>query len=129
VETNTDQINNVQYGAQIKVLRLKHWLTHKDCAKQLEISTKAFINIESGIVDVSMSRLQQIADFFEVSLGTMLATKPIVDETDAALFKELQDKLTDMDREVISLQRRLIMLYDLIRQKNKRQSDDLDSNA
>jgi transcriptional regulator with XRE-family HTH domain len=101
----------------MKLLRQRHVLTPTDCAKQLRISTLYFSKIKSGSTDVNISRLQQIAGFFEVPLGSFFMTKSTVKDNVTALIKQLKDKLADIDSQIMSLQRRLILLYDLSKEK------------
>src|ERR1700761_8586875 len=55
-------------GRCIKTLRLMRGWSQEDMANKMNISIPAFSKIETGITDVNLSRLEQIAHICEVSL-------------------------------------------------------------
>ena len=54
-------------GKKIRLLRHQRSWSQEDVAKQLDISIPAFSKIETGITDVNLSRLEQIATLFGMS--------------------------------------------------------------
>jgi len=59
-------------GQGIKMLRQKHGWTQEDVANRLGISIPALSKIETGVTDVNLSRLEQIADIYEITLLQLL---------------------------------------------------------
>ena len=51
-------------GKKIRLLRHQKGWSQEDVAKRLDISIPAFSKIETGITDVNLSRLNQIAKLF-----------------------------------------------------------------
>lgn len=60
-------------GERIKKLRLDNGLNQGAVAESLDISTPAYSKIESGITDINISRLEQIAEFFGLSAAELLS--------------------------------------------------------
>ncbi|RZL30334.1 MAG: XRE family transcriptional regulator, partial [Pedobacter sp.] len=54
-------------GSNIRQLRQKNGWSQGDVAQRLKISIPAFSKIETGITDINISRLEQIANLFDVS--------------------------------------------------------------
>ena len=60
-------------GGKIRLLRLQKDWSQKDVAKRLDISIPAFSKIETGITDINLSRLNQIAKLFDLTTAQLLA--------------------------------------------------------
>lgn len=105
-------------GKKIRLLRHQRGWSQEDVAKRLDISIPAFSKIETGITDVNLSRLNQIANLFELSLVQLLSTtdteeeKQIMDE-----MKELNKKLQTRETEIIELQKKVIDLYEQLHKR------------
>jgi len=102
-------------GKNIKTLRQQKGWSQSKAAEQLGISIPAFSKIETGITDMNISRAQQIADLFEVSIMTI-----ITGNDDGQQFKEgeiqaLKDQLMVKSAEIARLQQKLIDLYEEVR--------------
>lgn len=55
-------------GENLKKIREeKVGLRQEDVAKALGISTKAYSNIENNVADITLTRLKELADIFEVT--------------------------------------------------------------
>jgi transcriptional regulator with XRE-family HTH domain len=72
----------------------KGWKQH-DVAEALDISAPAYCQIETGTTDVNLSRLEQLADLFNISVvelftGSKNEIKQQEDLKDALLHTELQ---------------------------------------
>jgi transcriptional regulator with XRE-family HTH domain len=63
-------------GKNIRRIRCKQGWNQAEAAKRLRLSTAAFSNIETGITDISISRLYQLADIFQVSVHEILNDCP-----------------------------------------------------
>src|ERR1700744_4728072 len=99
-------------GQGIKILRQKHGWTQEDVANRLGISIPALSKIETGATDVNLSRLEQIADIYEITLLQLLNVynedlEPVILNSDV-----LKKKLSAQEAEISQLQRKVIELYD-----------------
>ena len=107
---------NSSIGKNIRVLRQKKGWSQGEVAKRLKISIPAFSKIESGITDINISRLTQIANLFEVSVFDVIAREGIsVTPGSAIEIRLLKEKLADQEDEIIKLQKKVIDLYEEIR--------------
>jgi transcriptional regulator with XRE-family HTH domain len=59
-------------GKKIRLLRHQKGWSQEEVAKRLDISIPAFSKIETGITDINLSRLEQIAVLFEMSVVQLL---------------------------------------------------------
>jgi transcriptional regulator with XRE-family HTH domain len=65
---------NIQpLGQNIRKLRHQKEWSQEDIAKRLDISIPAFSKIETGVTDINLSRLEQIAAVFDISAVELLA--------------------------------------------------------
>lgn len=105
-------------GKNIRLLRQKNSWSQGEVAKRLQISIPAFSKIETGITDVNISRLDQIARLFDVSILQIM-----VDESDINALgnlteiSALKEKLNDREEEIIKLQKKVIDLYEELRKR------------
>jgi transcriptional regulator with XRE-family HTH domain len=103
-------------GKKIRLLRHQKGWSQEDVAKRLDISIPAFSKIETGITDINLSRLEQIATLFEMSVVQMLTFTD--SEQDQKVINELETinkKLMDRETEVIDLQKKVIELFEELR--------------
>ena len=111
--TNEKLISEV--GANIRQLRLAQAKGQAEVANALEISVAALSKIENGQTDINISRLAQIAKYFEVSVCAVISkentTAPISQDV-VEEIAELKQKLSGKDAEVMKLQKKVIDLYD-----------------
>lgn len=100
-------------GHKLKALRLTHCISQKIIADQLGISVPAYSKIETGLTDISFSKVQQIADIYSVSIIDLLkiGEKDSKDEQYPNLKKQL-DELTEKYNDQ---QKKMIQLYEIIR--------------
>ncbi|RZK48273.1 MAG: XRE family transcriptional regulator [Pedobacter sp.] len=103
-------------GKNIRLLRQKKGWSQGEVAKQLSISIPAFSKIETGITDINISRLEQIANLFQVSTVDLISKEGEhhVAENVAEIYK-LKEKLAMKEDEIISLQKKVIDLYEELR--------------
>jgi transcriptional regulator with XRE-family HTH domain len=57
---------------KIRLLRQAKGLTQEDVAHELKMSVHGYGDIERGDSDIKLSRLQQLADLFEVKLSELI---------------------------------------------------------
>jgi transcriptional regulator with XRE-family HTH domain len=105
-------------GKKIRLLRHQKGWSQEEVAKRLDISIPAFSKIETGITDINLSRLEQIAVLFEMSVVQLLTYNEV--EQDQKIATELENvnrKLMDRETEVIDLQKKVIELFEELRHK------------
>jgi len=105
-------------GKNIRQLRQKKGWSQGEVAKRLQISIPAFSKIETGITDINISRLEQIAALFGVSTMDIISREgenPNVLNSDEVV--SLKNKLIAREEEIIKLQKKVIDLYEEIRAK------------
>lgn len=103
-------------GKNIRQLRQRQGWSQGEVAKRLDISIPAFSKIETGITDVNISRLSQIADLFEVSAVDIISSEENGTSCSEEI-NELKEKLASREEEIIKLQKKVIDLYEEIRVK------------
>ncbi len=104
-------------GKKIRLLRHQKGWSQEDVAKRLDISIPAFSKIETGITDINLSRLEQIAILFEMSVIQLLTFSD--SDQDQKFISEMDiinKKLIDRESEVIDLQKKVIELFEELRQ-------------
>lgn len=100
-------------GKKIKTLRQKLNWVQKDVAEKLEISIPAFSKIETGITDINMSRLVQIAGLFSVQIQDLLMEDADANAIDQGPeITRLKSRIEERSREILRLQAKIIDLYD-----------------
>ncbi|MBP8067477.1 MAG: helix-turn-helix transcriptional regulator [Pedobacter sp.] len=108
-------------GKNIRQLRQKNSWSQGEVAKRLNISIPAFSKIETGITDVNISRLEQIANLFEVTSIDLISKEGEHHHSEnAAEIHMLKEKLALKEEEIINLQKKVIDLYEEIRNMLKK---------
>ena len=103
-------------GKKIRLLRHQKGWSQEDVAKKLDISIPAFSKIETAITDINLSRLEQIANLFEMPVVQLLNFNDV--EHDQKIVHDLEainKKLMDRETEVIDLQKKVIELFEELR--------------
>ena len=103
-----------EIGANIKQLRLAQAKGQTEVANALKISVAALSKIENGQTDINLSRLAQIAKYFEVSVSSIISKEgnTSVSQNVVEEITELKQQLLDKDAEVMKQQKKVIDLYD-----------------
>ncbi|WP_313264639.1 helix-turn-helix transcriptional regulator [Sphingobacterium sp.] len=99
-------------GKKIRLLRHQKDWSQQDVSKKLGISIPAFSKIETGITDLNLSRLIQIANLFNLTAVQLLSfseTDDVNDYVDG--ITSIQQKLKEREEEIIQLQKKVIDLY------------------
>ena len=110
---------NKSAGKNIRTLRHEHGWSQEDVANRLGISIPAFSKIETGVTDINLSRLEQIANIFEVSVVNLLSLEYTEEPSTQDLsLSIIQKQLTDRETEITNLQRKVILLYEELLSKN-----------
>jgi transcriptional regulator with XRE-family HTH domain len=108
---------NKSVGKNIRTLRHQHGWSQEDVANRLGISIPAFSKIETGVTDINLSRLEQIANIFEVNVVNILALDSEEVDMKPSSLGVAQKKLIDRESEIANLQRKVILLYEELRNK------------
>lgn len=110
---------NKSAGKNIRTLRHERGWSQEDVANRLGISIPAFSKIETGVTDINLSRLEQIANIFEVSVVNLLSLEYVEEPTTQDVnLGIIQKKLVDREAEITTLQRKVILLYEELLTKN-----------
>src|SRR3954464_2260972 len=97
---------NKTIGKNIRTFRHQHGWSQEDVANRLGISIPAFSKIETGVTDINLSRLEQIANIFEVNVVNLLALDAEQTDLKPSSLSVAQKKLVDRESEIASLQRK-----------------------
>lgn len=106
---------NKTIGKNIRTLRHQRGWSQEDVANRLGISIPAFSKIETGVTDINLSRLEQIADIYEIEVVQILALDAEEVEQTPSNLSLMQKRLTDRESEIVNLQRKVILLYEELR--------------
>ena len=112
---NLQKKTNKSVGKNIRTLRHQHGWSQEDVANRLGISIPAFSKIETGVTDVNLSRLEQIASIYEVNVINLLSLEAPEEEHQVSNLSIAQKKITDRETEIANLQRKVILLYEELR--------------
>jgi len=109
---------NKSVGKNIRTLRHQRGWSQEDVANRLGISIPAFSKIETGVTDINLSRLEQIANIFEITVAQILSIEEGEVDLTPSNLSIAQKKLVDRESEIASLQRKVILLYEELRNKS-----------
>jgi len=112
---NLKKKTNKIIGQNIRTLRHQRGWSQEDVANRLGISIPAFSKIETGVTDINLSRLEQIANVYEIDIVRILALDAEEVEQTPSNLSIMQKKLTDRETEIVNLQRKVILLYEELR--------------
>jgi transcriptional regulator with XRE-family HTH domain len=118
LSANTSKKNNKSVGKNIRALRHQRNWSQEDVADRLGISIPAFSKIETGVTDINLSRLEQIADIFEVDITRLFSPEIAEVEPQMSSLSIAQKKITDRESEIAILQRKVILLYEELLNKS-----------
>jgi transcriptional regulator with XRE-family HTH domain len=105
---------NTAVGSNIRRLREENKWSQQVIADHLSISIPAYSKIETGVTDVNLSRLEQIAYFFNTDIAALFTDgKPDIQPV-STQYTRLEKDLEDAEKEIVQLQRKVIQLYDEI---------------
>ena|ERR1700743_3628924 len=110
---------NKTIGKNIRTFRHQHGWSQEDVANRLGISIPAFSKIETGVTDINLSRLEQIANIYEIDVVHLLSADLEEVEQEPSSLSIIQKKLIDRETEIANLQRKVILLYEELRNTNQ----------
>ena len=108
-----------ELSKKIRILRhQKNW-SQEEVAKRLKISIPAYSKIETGITDINVTRLREIAAIYDLSLVELLTFKDSEEQqklnTD---MEEIASKLHTREVELLDMQKKIIEFYEELRKVN-----------
>jgi transcriptional regulator with XRE-family HTH domain len=85
---------------KIKGLRIKKGLKQEDVAEKIGMTQSNYARLESGKADFKYERLAQIAEVFEMTVGTLIDYNGMEDlpEDGKFYFTDLQIKIKDIEK-------------------------------
>jgi transcriptional regulator with XRE-family HTH domain len=114
---NLKKKTNKSVGKNIRAIRHQRGWSQEDVANRLGISIPAFSKIETGVTDINLSRLEQIANIYEVNVVNLLALDAEDIEPQISHLNVAQKKILDREAEIANLQRKVILLYEELRNR------------
>jgi len=108
-------------GKNIRLLRQNQGWSQGQLADKIKISIPALSKIETGVTDINLTRLFQVAEIFGIDVMQILAAPG------TSLYKSCQDDLDrlnktllEKEQEISWLQKKMIELFDELRSTNSR---------
>ena len=103
-------------AANLRRLRNEKGWSQEEVARHLKISIPAFSKIETGITDVNVSRLEELARIFDMSLVQLLTFSDAEgqDKHDSEL-EDLTIKLHEREIKLLDMKNKIIELYEELR--------------
>jgi len=102
-------------GKNIRTIRHQRGWSQEDVASRLGISIPAFSKIETGVTDINLSRLEQIANIYEVNVVNLISLDAAPVEPQVSNLNIAQKKILEREMEIANLQRKVILLYEELR--------------
>jgi transcriptional regulator with XRE-family HTH domain len=100
-----EEIKYMTVGSVIKEIRISKRWKQSEMAKRLKIATPTLSKIESNKIDITVIRLQEIANIFNVPLSELLGESVDKDQQlDLTEFTQLQEKYALRTQQYLSLQ-------------------------
>jgi len=105
---------NTSVGSKIRRMREENKWSQQIIAEQLNISIPAYSKIETGVTDVNLSRLEQIAQLFKTDIASLFTNEQITSGVSTVEYNKLERTLLDAEKEILQLQRKVIQLFEEI---------------
>jgi transcriptional regulator with XRE-family HTH domain len=106
---------NKSVGKNIRTIRHQRNWSQEEVANRLGISIPAFSKIETGVTDINLSRLEQIANIYGITVVNLLAPDVEEPEPQTSNLTIAQKKIMEREAEIAMLQRKVILLYEELR--------------
>ena len=101
-------------GTRMKEIRIARKWAQSVVAHYLQISIPGYSRIENNITDCSVTRIQQIAEIFNVPIKMLIEGDP--DTKHVSVKTVLENKLDERNEYLADLKTQLIALYEELHQ-------------
>ncbi len=115
---NGEQTTIKTVGNNIRELRMHSGVSLRAAAKRLGISTSALSKIETGVTDVNLSRLEQIADIYGVKIIQLWIPNVEHSNIEASKLNQAQEKVLKLEAEIKAFQQKVILLYEKLHEQS-----------
>jgi len=115
---NGDQTIIKTVGNNIRELRMRSGLSLRTAAKRLGISTSALSKIETGVTDVNLSRLEQIAEVYGVKLIQLWIPNSEHSDLEGSQLDQAKEKVLALEAEIKAFQQKVILLYEKLHEQS-----------
>src|ERR1700743_1294376 len=102
----------IDIGKKIKTLRQQKGWSQGDAAALLKISVPAFSKIEADITGVNLSRLEEIAKIFDVTIADLILAEGEKTPEYRDELKAAKDTIDQQSAKINHLQEYVITLYE-----------------
>ncbi|MEO3406834.1 helix-turn-helix transcriptional regulator [Mucilaginibacter sp. CAU 1740] len=109
-----------EVGNNIKMLRQQKGWNQKHISELLNMSTPAFSKIETGVTDVNLSRLEQIASVFDLSVIELLTLHEPDRHEATDKLANIREMLSNREGQLFQLQKKIIELYEELHIQNSK---------
>lgn len=117
---------NASIGSRIAKLRKEHKLTQEQLAEKLDISIKHCSSVERGLSCLSLEKLIDVSNLFDVSLDYLIKGNPTVEKSVDCVYFDLPQSIVSImssrDKTEIDLLQEYLRLYTKIRNTKKNES-------
>lgn len=113
----------LQIGKKIKSLRQQKGWSQLEVAQKIGLSPAAFSKIEKDVTDVSLSRLQQLAGLFDITLEELILESTEIKKSDVNELKVTKEQLESSLSKIVHLQEYIITLYEELHQIKRKITD------
>lgn len=115
---------NTSIGSRIAKLRKEHNMTQEQLAEKLDISIKHCSSVERGLSSLSLEKLIDVSNLFDVSLDYLIkgnfASNDSIKHIWANLPQSITSILNSNDEEEIQLLTEYLQLYSKLRKNAKK---------
>lgn len=94
------------------MLRLENRLTQEKLSGELSCSVPAYSKIETGATDITDTRLQRLAKFYNMRVADIYNYGEPVDNVLLLELAKIKEELSEKDARILYLQTKLIELYE-----------------
>lgn len=101
-------------GQNIKNIRGERGWSQGEVAVRLGVSGAAFSKMETGLTDINLSRLDQIAHILQVDMLELFKTQQ-EDSKPPVIRGAIQKRLLETEKRITELQDKIIRLYEELR--------------
>lgn len=102
-------------GTQIRILRAANGLTQSNVASEIKITASAFAKIERGESDISISRIEAIANVFDLSASELINQADLIYKTNANSLAKNYSELEHIKNEINRLNKMVESLTERVR--------------